>query len=100
IGGTGLAGLLDHQTSLWLAGIYLFVLGSGMGLLMQNLVLGVQNTVRAKDIGAASASVAFFRSFGGAIGVSVLGAVLAGRVNTLATAGMQEAGFPVSGDGT
>ncbi|UNK45323.1 MFS transporter [Arthrobacter sulfonylureivorans] len=99
ISGTGLAGMMDHQTSLWLAGIFLLLLGLGMGLLMQNLVLGVQNTVRAKDIGAASASVAFFRSFGGAIGVSVLGAVLAGRVNTLATAGMQEAGIPVSGDG-
>jgi EmrB/QacA subfamily drug resistance transporter len=99
ISGTGLAGMMDHQTSLWLAGIFLLLLGLGMGLLMQNLVLGVQNTVRAKDIGAASASVAFFRSFGGAIGVSVLGAVLAGRVNTLATAGMREAGIPVSGDG-
>jgi hypothetical protein len=47
---------------------------------MQNLVLSVQNTVRLKDIGAASSTVAFFRSLGGTIGVSVLGAVLAHRV--------------------
>ena len=46
------------------------ILGVGLGMLMQNLVLAVQNTVQAKDIGTASASVAFFRSVGGAIGVS------------------------------
>ena len=57
--------------------IFTAVLGLGLGMLMQNLVLAVQNTVRATDIGTASASVAFFRSVGGAIGVSVLGAVLA-----------------------
>ena len=64
---------------------------------MQNLVLAVQNTVQAKDIGTASASVAFFRSVGGAIGVSVLGAVLANRVKELATEGLAEAGIPGSG---
>jgi hypothetical protein len=64
---------------------------------MQNLVLAVQNTVRAADIGTASASVAFFRSVGGAIGVSVLGAILANRVSGLATKGLAAAGIPVPG---
>ena len=41
-------------------GCYTAIFGLGLGLLMQNLVLAVQNTVRAKDIGSASASVAFF----------------------------------------
>ena len=84
IGGLGLAGSMDHTTDLWLTGIYTAILGIGLGLLMQNLVLAVQNTVQAKDIGTASASVAFFRSVGGAIGVSVLGAVLGNRVKELA----------------
>lgn len=97
IGGLGLAGTIDHTTELWLTGLYTAVLGLGLGLLMQNLVLAVQNTVRATDIGTASASVAFFRSVGGAIGVSVLGAVLANRVKELATEGLAAAGIPVAG---
>jgi len=97
IGGLGLAGTIDHTTELWLTGLYTAVLGLGLGLLMQNLVLAVQNTVRATDIGTASASVAFFRSAGGAIGVSVLGAVLANRVKELAAEGLAAAGIPVSG---
>ena len=56
------------------------VMGVGMGAMMQNLVLAVQNTVDVRDIGAASATVAFFRTLGGAVGVSVLGAVLATQV--------------------
>ena len=61
------------------------VMGVGLGAMMQNLVLAVQNTVDVRDIGAASATVAFFRTLGGAVGVSVLGAVLATQVqnNTL-----------------
>jgi uncharacterized membrane protein YfcA len=68
---------MDHTTELWLTGLYTAIFGIGLGMLMQNLVLAVQNTVQASDIGSASASVAFFRSVGGAIGVSVLGAVMA-----------------------
>jgi len=97
IGGLGLAGTIDHTTELWATGLYTAVLGLGLGLLMQNLVLAVQNTVRATDIGTASASVAFFRSVGGAIGVSVLGAVLGNRVKELATTGLAAAGVPVQG---
>ena len=82
-----------------MTGVYTAILGLGLGLLMQNLVLAVQNTVRAKDIGTASASVAFFRSVGGAIGVSVLGAVMANRVKELATEGLAAAGIPAGGGG-
>ncbi|MFJ5976236.1 MFS transporter [Pseudarthrobacter oxydans] len=97
IGGLGLSGTLDHTTELWHAGVFTAVLGLGLGMLMQNLVLAVQNTVRASDIGTASASVAFFRSVGGAIGVSVLGAILANRVSELATQGLATAGIPIEG---
>ncbi|HSN35388.1 MAG TPA: MFS transporter [Arthrobacter sp.] len=97
IGGLGLTGTIDHTTDLWLAGIYTAVLGLGLGLLLQNLVLAVQNTVRARDIGTASASVAFFRSVGGAIGVSVLGAVMGNRVKELATEGLAAAGISTGG---
>ena len=78
----GLAGLslLRHDTPAWESGVSMAIMGLGMGALMQNLVLAVQNTVDVRDIGAASASVLFFRSLGGAVGVSALGAVLASLV--------------------
>jgi EmrB/QacA subfamily drug resistance transporter len=97
IGGLGLGGTMDHTTELWQAGIFMAILGLGLGMLMQNLVLAVQNTVSAGDIGTASASVAFFRSVGGAIGVSVLGAILGNRVKELAAQGFAAAGIPVGG---
>ena len=75
--GLGLMGTLDETTSLVELGVFMLLLGAGVGMLMQNLVLVVQNTVRFEDIGAGSSLVAFFRSLGGAIGVSVLGALLA-----------------------
>jgi MFS family permease len=99
IAGLGLAGSVDHSTELWLTGIYTAILGLGLGMLMQNLVLAVQNTVKATDIGTASASVAFFRSVGGAIGVSVLGAILGSRVTQLANEGLAAANIPVQGGG-
>ncbi|MET3902360.1 MFS transporter [Paenarthrobacter sp. 4246] len=97
IGGLAFAGTMDHTTELWLVAIYTGVFGLGLGMLMQNLVLAVQNTVQAKDIGTASASVAFFRSVGGAIGVSVLGAIMSNHVKDLAVEGMAAAGIPVQG---
>ncbi|MDQ0679889.1 EmrB/QacA subfamily drug resistance transporter [Arthrobacter pascens] len=99
IAGLGLSGTIDHTTELWRTGVYIAVLGLGLGMVMQNLVLAVQNTVKATDIGTASASVAFFRSVGGAIGVSVLGAVLASRVTELSKEGLAAANIPVQGDG-
>ena len=65
------------------------VMGVGLGAMMQNLVLAVQNTVDVRDIGAASATVAFFRTLGGAVGVSVLGAVLATRVQDSTLEGLR-----------
>lgn len=90
----GLLGLstLRHDTPQWQAGVSMAVMGLGMGALMQNLVLAVQNTVDVRDIGASSASVAFFRTLGGAVGVSALGAVLANQVQDSVTAGIKTLG--------
>lgn len=96
-GGLAFTGTIDHTTELWITCSYTAIFGLGLGLLMQNLVLAVQNTVRAQDIGTASASVAFFRSVGGAIGVSVLGAIMATHVKDLATQGLAAAHIPVRG---
>ncbi|MCW2577749.1 MAG: EmrB/QacA family drug resistance transporter [Modestobacter sp.] len=97
--GFALLSTIDHQTSLVFVGVGMFTVGVGVGMVMQNLVLAVQNTVALKDIGAASSSVAFFRSLGGTIGVSVLGAVLAHRVTDQITHDLAAAGSPTSGGG-
>jgi EmrB/QacA subfamily drug resistance transporter len=97
--GFGLLATIDHQTNMVLIGGYLLLLGLGLGMTMQNLVLSVQNTVAIADLGAASSTVAFFRSLGGAVGVSVLGAILAGRVTDLTTSGLADAGIDVGSGG-
>lgn len=97
--GFGLLSTIDHSTNLVLVGAFLFILGCGMGMSMQNLVLAVQNSVAASDLGSASSTVTFFRSMGGTIGVSVLGAVLASRVAELTTEGLATAGVPAPTSG-
>lgn len=78
--GLGLLGTLRHDTPYWHIAIYMAVTGLGLGMMMQNLVLATQNQVAPEDLGAASSVVTFFRSLGGAVGVSALGAVMANRV--------------------
>ncbi|WFE93701.1 MDR family MFS transporter [Micromonospora sp. WMMD987] len=76
---------VDADTGVPLLSLYMAVLGTGVGMLMQNLVLAAQNDVPAHELGAATSVLTFFRSMGGAIGVSALGAVLANRVTGLLT---------------
>ncbi|WP_372339012.1 MDR family MFS transporter [Actinoplanes sp. RD1] len=97
VAGFAMLAVIDHETPLWYVGVGMFLVGAGVGMAMQNLVLAVQNSVALKDIGAASSSVAFFRSLGGTIGVSVLGAVLARRVTDQITHDFAAAGIPAGG---
>src|SRR3712207_569571 len=57
VAGFGLLSTIDHETDMVLLGVFLFVLGVGIGMTMQNLVLAVQNTVAATDLGADRKSV-------------------------------------------
>jgi MFS family permease len=95
--GLGLMGTLDETTSLVELGAFMLLLGAGVGMLMQNLVLVVQNTVRFEDIGSGSSLIAFFRSLGGAIGVSVLGALLATHARETITSGLAAQGIKAAG---
>lgn len=91
--GLGLMATIDYHTSFLPVGVYMFALGVGVGMLMQNLVLAVQNTLDVREIGSGTAAVAFFRTLGGAIGVSVLGAVLSHRVSRLVGDGLAALGI-------
>ena len=56
--------------------------GIGMGLTMVPMLIAVQSTVTRADLGAATAMIQFFRTIGGAIGLSVMGTVMAWRLST------------------
>ncbi|MEU1399303.1 MDR family MFS transporter [Micromonospora zamorensis] len=98
--GFALMGTLRADTSFTLLSVYMALVGIGLGMTMQNLVLAVQNTVGTHELGVASSTVAFFRSLGGAIGVSVLGAVLAHKVTGYTAEGLGRLGIAASGSGS
>jgi predicted MFS family arabinose efflux permease len=61
-------------------GLYVAVLGAGLGMTMQTLILAAQNAVRREDMAATTSGVSYFRSLGGAIGVAAFGAILTNRL--------------------
>ncbi|MFF7328477.1 MFS transporter [Streptomyces sp. NPDC008150] len=83
--GLGLLGTMRYDTPYWEIAVYMGLMGLGVGMMMQNLVLSTQNQVAPGDLGSASSTVAFFRSLGGAVGVSALGSVMSTRITHYAT---------------
>lgn len=82
---------MDATTPTWQQSVYLFVLGSGIGLCMQVLVLVVQNTSNFADLGVATSGVTFFRTIGSSFGAAIFGSLfanfLAGRIGPALAAG-------------
>jgi EmrB/QacA subfamily drug resistance transporter len=97
--GFALLSTIDADTSFTVLAVYMALVGVGLGATMQNLVLSVQNTVPAQQLGAATATVSFFRSLGGAIGVAVLGAVLGTRVQDGIDGGLAQLGASATSSG-
>jgi len=91
--GLVLMGTIHYDTSFTLVGLYMVILGVGVGMLMQNLVLATQNTLDIQEVGSGTATVAFFRTLGGALGVSALGAVLAHHSTDLIVTGVVRLGI-------
>jgi MFS family permease len=79
--GMFLLSLLGVDTPTWVASAYMVVVGVGLGLVMQVLVLVVQNDARPQDIGVTTASATFFRGMGGAFGVALFGTIFATRLS-------------------
>jgi EmrB/QacA subfamily drug resistance transporter len=79
--GMFLFSLLGVHTSDAVDSLYMFIVGVGLGLVMQVLVLAVQNGVDYKDLGTATSMSNFFRSMGGAFGTAILGAILTDRLD-------------------
>ncbi|WP_369180004.1 MDR family MFS transporter [Streptomyces mutabilis] len=75
--GLYLMSLMDPSTGAWLESLYMFVLGTGIGLSMQVLTIAVQNTVDYADLGTATSGVTFFRTLGSSFGTAVFGTIYA-----------------------
>ncbi len=73
-------GMLTVSTASWKLSVYLFLIGLGMGQVMQVITMAVQNAIPPKEMGAGTAAIGFFRSLGGAIGSAALGAILTNRL--------------------
>ena len=73
---------LSASTPIWLICVYLFLFGTGLGLIMQVIVLVVQNAVPAEQVGTATSTNNYFREVGSALGVAVFGALFTSRLSS------------------
>ncbi|MET7547778.1 MULTISPECIES: MDR family MFS transporter [unclassified Streptomyces] len=80
VAGLFLLSQMDTATTRFTSGIYMAVLGAGMGFLMQITMLVAQNSVELKDMGVASSATTLFRTLGSSFGVAIMGALFTGRV--------------------
>ncbi|MFE0348529.1 MDR family MFS transporter [Streptomyces griseoluteus] len=83
--GLYLMSTMDTDTTRLTSGIYMAVVGAGMGCLMQVTMLVAQNSVEMKDMGVASSSATLFRTLGSSFGVAVMGALFNNRVQDVMT---------------
>jgi EmrB/QacA subfamily drug resistance transporter len=90
---------LAVDTPMWNVSLRIFVLGTGLGLVIQTLVVAVQNAVEPRDLGVATSSNTFFRSMGGAIGTALFGSVLSSTL-TSSLMGAFPGGTPAGVDGS
>jgi EmrB/QacA subfamily drug resistance transporter len=78
--GLALLSQLDLGTSIAKVGLYMLVVGLGLGMVMQVLVLAAQNAVPYEYLGVATSSSTMFRQIGGSVGVSIFGAIFANQL--------------------
>jgi EmrB/QacA subfamily drug resistance transporter len=91
---------MTATTSKLEASLYMFVLGLGIGSVMQVLVLAVQNAVDYHDLGVATSGATLFRSIGGSVGTAILGSIFTSRLRSeLAASLPSSAAHGLSGAG-
>jgi hypothetical protein len=78
--GLGLLSRIDASTPSWLLALFLFLVGGGLGLTIQPLLVAVQSAVEPSDLGVATSANVFFRSFGSTVGTAMFAAIFAGRL--------------------
>jgi len=78
--GLAMLSTLTETTTFWKLAIYAILVGAGLGLSMQTIVIALQNSVDFKDLGVATSANTFFRSIGATMGVALFGTVYASRL--------------------
>ncbi len=81
---------LNADTPFWQLSIFAVLVGAGLGLSMQTIVIALQNSVEFKDMGVATSSNTFFRSLGSVFGTAIFGTILTNRVGHYLTTNFQE----------
>jgi len=81
---------LNADTPFWKLSIFAVLVGAGLGLSMQTIVIALQNSVEFKDMGVATSSNTFFRSLGSVFGTAIFGTILTNRVGHYLTSNFQE----------
>src|SRR5699024_5259841 len=76
---------LTTTTALWVVCSYIAVMGLGLGMTMQILVLVVQNSFPIGEVGTATAGNNFFRQVGSSLGTAVVGSLFVSRLTGLLT---------------
>jgi len=71
---------LTLTTSRWLIGLWMAVVGVGLGTFMQVMTLAIQNSVERSELGTATSAATFFRSLGSSFGGAIFGAILTSRL--------------------
>ncbi|WP_410092140.1 MDR family MFS transporter [Streptomyces sp. uw30] len=95
--GLFLMSLMGPSTGAWLESLYMFVLGTGIGLCMQVLTIAVQNTVDYADLGTATSGVTFFRTLGSSFGTAVFGTIYTNTLTPSLADGVEAAARTGSG---
>ncbi len=85
---------MGPETSTVLQSVYLLVLGAGIGLCMQVLILIVQNTVDFADLGVATSDVTFFRTIGSSFGAAIFGSLFANFLQSRVGEALAHSGAP------
>ncbi|ADT99281.1 MDR family MFS transporter [Mycolicibacterium gilvum] len=85
---------MDATTPVWQQSAYLFVLGTGIGMCMQVLVLIVQSTANFSDLGVATSGVTFFRTIGSSFGAAIFGSLFANFLDSRIGGALAASGAP------
>jgi len=87
---------MDPSTSALVQSAFLVILGAGIGLSMQVLVLIVQNTSNFEDLGVATSGVTFFRTIGSSFGAAIFGSLFSNFLKDRIGPALAAGGVPAS----
>lgn len=85
---------MDQTTPMLQQSLYLFILGTGIGMCMQVLILIVQSTAKFSDLGVATSGVTFFRTIGSSFGAAIFGSLFANFLNARIVSALASGGAP------